>query len=135
MPNRRPRQRTVARTAVLPPSTRGELYALAWVTLLVLVAACLLAGTFARGRVRLNTPTLFVLMSGITVGAFALAIRMDARVVAVLGMLGGFLTPLFVGFAREQPLPLFGYVLVLNCGLLTVAKRQGWSFLIPLAAV
>lgn len=83
----------------------------------------------------INTPTLFVLMSGITVGAFALAIRMDARVVAVLGMLGGFLTPLFVGFAREQPLPLFGYVLVLNCGLLMVAKRQAWSFLIPLAAM
>jgi hypothetical protein len=83
----------------------------------------------------INTPTLFLLMSGITIGAFTLAIRMDARVVAVLGMLGGFLTPLFVGISREQPLPLLGYVLVLNCGLLTVARRQNWSFLIPLAAI
>src|SRR5687768_1220549 len=83
----------------------------------------------------INTPTLFVLMTGITVAAFTLAIRMDARVVAVLGMLGGFLTPLFVGVPREYPLPLLGYVLVLNCGLLTVARRQNWSFLIPLAAI
>ena len=83
----------------------------------------------------INTPVLFLLMSGITIGAFTLAIRMDARVVAVLGMLGGFLTPLFVGFSREQPLPLLGYVLVLNCGLLTVARRKDWSFLIPLAAI
>src|SRR5688572_14520554 len=83
----------------------------------------------------INTPTLFILMTGITVAAFTLAIRMDARVVAVLGMLGGFLTPLFVGVPREYPLPLLGYVLVLNCGLLTVARRQNWSFLIPLAAI
>ena len=83
----------------------------------------------------INTPTLFILMTGITVAAFTLAIRMDARVVAVLGMLGGFLTPLFVGVPREYPLPLLGYVLVLNCGLLTVARRQNWRFLIPLAAI
>ncbi|HEX7862856.1 MAG TPA: DUF2339 domain-containing protein [Verrucomicrobiae bacterium] len=83
----------------------------------------------------IDTSTLFLLMSGITVGAFSLAIRLDARVVAVLGMLGGFLTPLFVGFSREQPLALLGYVLVLDCGLLTVAKKKDWKFLIPLAGI
>ncbi|HVK58810.1 MAG TPA: DUF2339 domain-containing protein, partial [Candidatus Kapabacteria bacterium] len=83
----------------------------------------------------INTPMLFAVMSGITVAAFSLAIRMDARVVAVLGMLGGFLTPLFVGFSREQPLPLLGYVLVLNAGLLITAKRKNWSFVVPLAAI
>jgi uncharacterized membrane protein len=100
--------------------------------IVILYASSFIARSFYH---LINTPTLFLLMSGITVAAFMLAIRMEARVVAVLGMLGGFLTPLFVGFAREQPLPLLGYVLVLNCGLLLVARRQQWTFLIPLAAL
>ena len=82
----------------------------------------------------INTPVLFVLMTGITVAAFTLAIRMEARVVAVLGMLGGFLTPQLVPVTRDQPFALFSYVIMLNLGLLAVARQRNWSFLIPLAA-
>lgn len=42
----------------------------------------------------------FALMSAITAGAFFLAVRMEAQVVAVLGMLGGFLTPVLVSTGR-----------------------------------
>ncbi len=76
----------------------------------------------------------FLLMTLITLTAFILAIRLDARVVAVLGMLGGFLTPLLLSTGVDNPLGLFGYIALLDVGLLAVALNRRWFFLVPLAA-
>ncbi|MEZ0277501.1 MAG: DUF2339 domain-containing protein, partial [Roseimicrobium sp.] len=57
------------------------------------------------------TPTVtFGVMSAITIGAFLLAVRMDAQVVAILGMLGGFLTPILCSTGQDRPFALFGYI-------------------------
>ena len=81
------------------------------------------------------TPELsFGLMSVITIGAFLLAVRMDAQVVAVLGMLGGFLTPILCSTGQDRPLALFGYITLLDVGVLAVAWRKQWLHLTPLAA-
>lgn len=77
----------------------------------------------------------FVVMSLITVAAFLLAVRLDARVVAVLGILGGFLTPVLLSTGQDNPGGLFGYIALLDVGLLAVALHRRWNFLIPLGAL
>lgn len=74
------------------------------------------------------------LMTLITVGAFLLAARMNAQVVAVLGMLGGFLTPMLVHTGEDNPFGLFSYVALLDLGLLALAARRGWWYLSSCAA-
>lgn len=76
----------------------------------------------------------FGMMTLITATAFLLAVRMEAQVVAVLGMLGGFLTPIFCSTGQDNPLGLFGYIALLDIGVLAVAKHKRWLHLTALAA-
>ncbi|MEZ0386950.1 MAG: DUF2339 domain-containing protein [Verrucomicrobium sp.] len=76
----------------------------------------------------------FGLMTLITGVAFLLAVRMNALVVAVLGMVGGFLTPILVSTGQDNPFGLFGYITLLDLGLVAVARRQRWLFLTALGA-
>ncbi len=76
----------------------------------------------------------FLLMALITVTSFALAVRLDARVVAVLGMVGGFLTPVLLSTGRDNPMGLFGYIALLDLGLIAVALYRRWHFLVALGA-
>src|SRR5438309_3221624 len=77
----------------------------------------------------------FALMTLITAAAFLLAVRMDALVVAILGIAGGFLTPVLLSTGQDNPLGLFGYIALLDIGLLAVARRKEWSSLPILGAV
>ncbi|RYD24248.1 MAG: DUF2339 domain-containing protein [Verrucomicrobiaceae bacterium] len=76
----------------------------------------------------------FVLMAGITFAAFFIAVRLNALVVAVLGMLGGFMTPVLLSTGQDQVLGLFGYIALLDIGLLAVSRHGRWRFLTPCAA-
>ena len=76
----------------------------------------------------------FLLMALITAAAFLLAVRMEARVVAILGMLGGFLTPRLLSTGQDNPPGLFGYLALLDLGLVAVALHRRWHFLVPLGA-
>lgn len=76
----------------------------------------------------------FTLMSLITVTAFLVAVRFNALVVAVLGMLGGFLTPLLLPTVQDHPFALFSYIALLNAGLIAVTWRGRWTFLTSYAA-
>jgi hypothetical protein len=98
---------------------------------LVLYAAIFGAHAF-YGLISLTTAFLF--MSLITVGAFLLAVRLDAPVIVVLGLVGGFLTPPLLSNG-EDALRLFGYVALLNTGIAAVALRKRWDYLIILAAI
>jgi uncharacterized membrane protein len=77
----------------------------------------------------------FLLMSLITVTAFLLAVRLNALVVAILGMLGGFLTPILLATGQDNPLGLFGYIAILDAGLILVALNKRWDFLTSFAAL
>src|SRR5216110_2797420 len=77
----------------------------------------------------------FILMTLITAVAFLLAVRMDAIAVAILGMAGGFLTPILLSTGQDNPLGLFGYIALLDVGLLLVARRKQWSPLPILGAI
>jgi uncharacterized membrane protein len=76
----------------------------------------------------------FLLMALITAVAFLLAVRLEAPAVAILGLLGGFLTPILLSTGEDRPVGLFGYIALLNAGLLAVALHRRWHYLPPLGA-
>jgi hypothetical protein len=76
----------------------------------------------------------FLLMVLITAAAFLLAVRLNALVVAILGMLGGFLTPILLSTGVDNPGGLFGYIAILDAGLIVIAVHRRWFFLTALAA-
>jgi uncharacterized membrane protein len=77
----------------------------------------------------------FGLMVLVTATGFFLAVRLNALVVAILGMLGGFLTPVLINTNQDNPLGLFGYIAILDAGLIFVALNKRWDFLTALAAL
>ena len=76
----------------------------------------------------------FLLMTLITAAAFVLAVRLDAQAVAILGILGGFLTPVLINTGADNPPGLFGYLALLDAGLIAVVLGTGWRYLVPLSA-
>ena len=75
----------------------------------------------------------FVLMLLITVVCVALAVGRNAHFIAVLGLLGGFATPILVASDVDSPAALFGYILLLDLGLLWLARARGWPLLAVLS--
>ena len=53
----------------------------------------------------------------------------------MLGLLGGFATPILLSTNENRPIPLFAYLLLLNVGLAWVAYRNGWIILSTLTLV
>jgi Predicted membrane protein (DUF2339) len=76
----------------------------------------------------------FLLMTLITAVAFLLAVRLNAIVVAILGIAGGFVTPVLLSTGQDLPLGLFVYIALLDIGLLAVTQRQRWNALPILGA-
>ena len=66
----------------------------------------------------------FGLMAVVTAAAIALAWRHRSLVVALLGLAGGFATPLLLDTEADRPFGLFGYLLLLDLGLLLLARRR-----------
>jgi uncharacterized membrane protein len=71
----------------------------------------------------------FALMLLVTVTCCLLALRHAAFVVAVIGLVGGFATPLLLSSGTDRPIGLFGYVLLLDLGLLALGHKRGWPSL------
>ena len=97
--------------------------------------ASLYAGFFAANGVYHllpMTPT-FALMAMVTVVACLLAIRYDAMFIAILGLLGGFATPIMLSMDEDRPIGLFSYILLLDVGLLWVAVRKNWNAMVLLS--
>ena len=76
----------------------------------------------------------FALMVLVTAVAFLLAVQLDAQVVAILGLLGGFLTPVLLSTGKDNSLGLFSYIALLDAGLIAVVTRKRWNYLVLLAA-
>jgi len=83
----------------------------------------------------IGTIPAFGLMSLVTAASFLLALRLDARYVSVLGLIGGFLTPYLLSTGENNPVGLFGYVLLLDLGLLAVVLKARWTFLVPMSVL
>ncbi|HXO21251.1 MAG TPA: DUF2339 domain-containing protein [Thermoanaerobaculia bacterium] len=86
--------------------------------------ACFLAGVHLYGLI---SPAVgFVLMALTTAVAVILSLR-QGPMVALIGLVGGFLAPYWVRSGEPSARNLFGYLLLLEVGLLTASRRRGWS--------
>ena len=117
---------------------RRARYAVAAQTLCATGIVCLYGVTYACNAVYhfgfFGPLETFGLMALVTAGAFGLAVRLEARVVAVLGMVGGFLTPFLLATGQDNPFGLFSYIALLDAGLIAVALHRQWHFLVGLGA-
>ncbi len=75
----------------------------------------------------------FLLLVLVTIVAVLLSIRRDSMFIALLGLVGGFSTPALLSTGENRPIPLFGYLLLLNVGLAWVASRKKWPLLTALS--
>ncbi len=90
---------------------------------------------FFAGHARyelISMPAAFAGMVFVTVAACVLSVRYDAFPTAVLGLLGGFATPLALSSGEDHPVGLFSYVLLLNLGLLAIGVKRRWHGLFEL---
>lgn len=98
------------------------------------IAALFVSFFAATSLYQLIPPALgFGLMALTTATAVALSLR-QGYIVAVVGLLGGFLTPALTGPAASSSAVLFLYLLLLQVGLLAVSRRRDWGSL-PLLAL
>ncbi len=86
--------------------------------------AAWLAGTNLYGLI---SPALGFAFIGLTaLVAVWLSLRQGV-IVALVGLVGGFLTPAWIGAAEPDPRLLFGYLLFLQLALLAVSRRRLWT--------
>ena len=81
-----------------------------------------------------SQPVAFLMMGAVTVVTFTQAFRYDSLAVSLLGWAGGFATPFLLSRGEANAAGLFGYLALLDAGLLAViAARKKWWILLPLA--
>jgi uncharacterized membrane protein len=81
-----------------------------------------------------GAPLAFLVMAAVTALGVGLAVRLDARPIAFLAVLGGLVTPLLLWTGLNPGNGLFAYLLVLDLGVLLVAMSKRWRALDLLAA-
>jgi hypothetical protein len=73
---------------------------------------------------------LLIIITGVAV---LLSIRRESMFIALLGLLGGFATPIMLSTGQDDPIGLFSYLLLLNGGLAWVAYKKRWPLLTTLS--
>ncbi len=71
----------------------------------------------------------FALMAVITVCAGVLAIRVNSQLMAILGILGGYGTPVMLSTGVVNFVGLFSYTLLLGVGVLGISYKKNWRLL------
>jgi uncharacterized membrane protein len=83
----------------------------------------------------IGTWTAVAAMTIVTVIAVFLSIRRESLFIALLGMLGGFATPVLFAAGEDRTAALFTYLLILNGGLAWTAYRRRWPSLMAVSMV
>ena len=71
----------------------------------------------------------FSIMVLITVLACATAMAFETQALAILGLIGGFLTPILLSAGHDNYVVLFTYMAILNVGILVISFRKHWAIL------
>lgn len=69
------------------------------------------------------------LMVLVTLVAGVIALRFNSLLVAVLGILGGYLTPMMIETSSPSVVMLFAYLLLLGVGVFFMARKKEWRLL------
>ncbi|HEX8379227.1 MAG TPA: DUF2339 domain-containing protein [Allosphingosinicella sp.] len=81
---------------------------------------------FLYGQIGGRTASALMLL--ISAGALALSLRHGSPT-AVMGMIGGFLTPWLAGDPEGGALPILAYIALLNAAIFFLAWKRGWGLL------
>ena len=97
--------------------------------------ACLYFAMYAAGPMYalVPTPAAFGLMCVVTLTAGGLAVMTRSQLVAILGIVGGYVTPVMLRTNQPNLSVLYLYLLLLGLGVLGIAHRQQWRLLNYLA--
>ncbi len=71
----------------------------------------------------------FALMACVTMTAGLLAVIYQSPLIALLGVVGGYATPVMLGGSEASDLFFYGYVLLLGCGVLGISLVRRWPVL------
>lgn len=82
----------------------------------------------------IDNRTAFIGMAAVTAAALGLSLRHGVPT-AMMGLVGGFLTPLLVGRQSDSVAPLLAYLALLDLALFALAWRRGWTWLAAAATV
>ncbi|MDX9866657.1 MAG: DUF2339 domain-containing protein [Kiritimatiellia bacterium] len=74
-------------------------------------------------------PAAFGLMACVTAAAGTLAVLYQSLGIALLGVVGGYATPLMLGGSSANPLFFYAYVLALGVGVLGISWARRWPVL------
>src|SRR5215467_13649011 len=77
----------------------------------------------------------FIGLIVITSAMAAIALGRDSQRIAVLCLLGGYLTPVLVSTGQDHQVVLFTYLLILGAGLLLMGEGKDWYSLAPIGFV
>ena len=93
--------------------------------------ATLYFATFAAFQIYhlLSQAPAFGIMVLVTTLAGVLSLVYDTKWLAVLGLIGGFLTPVILSTGRDNQLALMTYMTILNAGILSIAFFKQWRLL------
>jgi uncharacterized membrane protein len=71
----------------------------------------------------------------ITSAMAAIALGRNSQRIAVLCLIGGYLTPILVSTGKDQQVVLFTYLLILGAGMLVMGERKDWYSLAPISFI
>jgi len=92
----------------------------------VLYLSCWAAGSYYH---LLSVSVAFIAMIVVTAAMLAIAFGRNSQPVAVMALIGGFLTPQLVSTGHDAQVVLFGYLAVVNAALLPAARAREWRAL------
>ena len=75
----------------------------------------------------------FAGMIAVTAGLVAISLRRDSQRLALLALIGGFLTPALLSTGANHEIVLFSYTALLSVAMLVLERTRRWSWLPPLA--
>ncbi len=69
----------------------------------------------------------FVLMVLLTVATVGAALNYNQQIIAHIGLVGAYAVPFLLSEGKGAPAILFGYMAIINCGILFIAYRKYWK--------
>jgi len=93
----------------------------------------LYAASMLFGLIRIDV--CFLLMILVTLGAGVLSVRFNSMLMAILGIIGGYGTPIMLSTGEGNLVSLFSYMLLLGVGVFGIVYRKNWHLLITLSFI
>lgn len=80
-----------------------------------------------------STDVGFGAMIAVTAVMALVALGRNTERIALLSLLGGFLTPILLSTGKDEQVALFTYLLILGAGLLVISAKRNWRSLAPVS--